>query len=372
VIAVIPVRAGQPATGADEVLAEAGGRALLVGSGAEAAASELGATGAARQLFFLEAGDFAPGRWARLLAACLEGQASVDPASASAAAAAVAEECILLPASPDGRDLAPRLAAVMQRPLLAGAIRVHGSTAWLARHNGRQLQQVSCPTPFVATLLPGVASSPVQAPASASASPSDAPAGARGAQPLHVAALSVESPAAGLGEDLERPHDPEIIEVLEPDPATVDLTEAPRIFAAGAGIGRADSIRRLQSVAATLGASVGATRVVTDAGLLGHERQIGTTGVAVSPRCYVAFGVSGAAQHLGGVGAPDHVISVNTDRSCPMMALADLAIVADADATLAELERLLAGSPLGGPADDPEGASIAGRVVARAGGGGDG
>ena len=79
-----------------------------------------------------------------------------------------------------------------------------------------------------------------------------------------------------------------------------------------------------------LHASVGATRVVTDAGLVSHERQIGTTGVSVNPRCYVAFGISGAAQHLGGIGDPEHIVAANLDASCPMMAMADLALVTDA------------------------------------------
>ena len=90
-----------------------------------------------------------------------------------------------------------------------------------------------------------------------------------------------------------------------------------------------------------LGASVGATRVVTDRHWLPDERQIGTTGVVVDPRLYLAFGISGAVQHTSGLGRPDHIVSVNTDASCPMMQLADLAIVADANAVLDELAHLL-------------------------------
>ena len=62
----------------------------------------------------------------------------------------------------------------------------------------------------------------------------------------------------------------------------------------------------------------------------------------VDPRLYLAFGISGAVQHTAGLGQPDHVISVNVDRHCPMMELADLAVVADANATVEQLERLLA------------------------------
>jgi electron transfer flavoprotein alpha subunit len=82
---------------------------------------------------------------------------------------------------------------------------------------------------------------------------------------------------------------------------------------------------------------MGATRVVTDRGWVGHPRQIGTTGVVVDPRLYVAFGISGAVQHTSGLGQPDHIVSVNTDPYCPMMQLADLALVSDANAVLDEL-----------------------------------
>ncbi len=73
--------------------------------------------------------------------------------------------------------------------------------------------------------------------------------------------------------------------------------------------------------------------MATDAGWTGYERQIGTTGVTIDPDLYVALGVSGAAQHTGGLGSPRHVVSVNTDPSCPMTAMADLGLVTDAART---------------------------------------
>jgi electron transfer flavoprotein alpha subunit len=108
-------------------------------------------------------------------------------------------------------------------------------------------------------------------------------------------------------------------------------------------------MRLLAQVAEALAGSAGATRVVTDAGWMSYDRQIGTTGVAVSPELYVAFGISGAAQHVSGLGVPEYVVSVNTDPSCPMTLMADLCIVADAPAVLAELaERLgVTGGTLG-------------------------
>ena len=118
-------------------------------------------------------------------------------------------------------------------------------------------------------------------------------------------------------------------------------------------------MRLLADVGAALGASAGATRVVTDAGWMSYDRQIGTTGVSVNPELYIAFGISGAAQHVGGLGAPEHVVSVNTDPSCPMTAMADLGIVADAPAVLRELAKRLGvtGPPAGSEAQRREGAS---------------
>ena len=75
-----------------------------------------------------------------------------------------------------------------------------------------------------------------------------------------------------------------------------------RIVAGGAGLGGPDRFVQLAAVAAALDASVGATRVVTDRGWLGYDRQIGTTGVAVDPRLYLALGISGAVQHVNGLG----------------------------------------------------------------------
>ena len=134
-----------------------------------------------------------------------------------------------------------------------------------------------------------------------------------------------------------------MVEVLPPDVTTMDLAEADRIFGGGAGLDTEERIQQLAALAGALGASMGATRVITDRGWAAHQRQIGTTGVVVDPALYVALGISGAVQHTAGLGTPEHIVSVNTDPHCPMMQLADLAIVADANAVLDELERLVHG-----------------------------
>ena len=300
----MPVRHGVLPAGAEEVVAECGGRAVLVG--ADAASAAEGLAGLADEVQVWETEGYRPAAWAAALAPVL-----------------VREPVVVLPASADGRDLAPRLAHRLGRPLLAGAIEVTADRVVIARWGGLAVEDVVPPAQLVATLQPGV----------------------RGFARAGVVAPTVvhlDLPSA-TGDDEEHPAgtaDATVLEVLPPDPATMDLAEAPRIVAGGAGPRtRRRGSRSWRSSAEALGASLGATRVVTDRGWVGHERQIGTTGVVVDPRLYLAFGISGAVQHTSGLGQPDHVISVNTDASCPMMQLADLAVVSDANAVLDELRR---------------------------------
>ncbi len=326
-MAVLVARGGRLPGGAGETVSEAGGNALVVGSDAEEAAASL--TGATTARWCETGPDFRPGELARALA----------PAVA-------AVPLVLLPASPDGRDLAPRLAAALDRPLLARALRatcVTGETdrggtwvrACVARLDDRVLVPVEVHGPAVVTLVGG---------GRAAHQASQRPPGAGGPTDLGPVTLAAgDSPPEGPGGEVV------LEELLEPDLHTMDLADATRVLAGGAGLVPGDDDRRatavfdlLGDVAAALGGSAGATRVVTDAGWTGYERQIGTTGVAVDPDLYVAFGVSGAAQHVGGLGAPRHVVSVNTDASSPMTAMADLGLVTDAQGLLLELARRLA------------------------------
>jgi len=220
------------------------------------------------------------------------------------------EPALVLPASPDGRDLAPRLAAQLQRPLYALAVSVSPTRIDLVRNGGAELHSVAPTTDFVATLQPGI----------------------RG-----VDVVDGDVSMKELNVVMPDRNDPIVEQTLAADAATIDLAEAGRIVAGGAGLDAPARFDQLATFGAALRASVGATRVVTDRGWISHDRQIGTTGVIVDPRLYIAFGISGAVQHTSGLGRPDHIISINTDAHCPMMQLADLAVVADANAVLDEL-----------------------------------
>lgn len=294
--AVIVVRQGICAGGFGETVSECDGRVVLIGQGCTNAASQL--RGIAREITVIEAGDFAPAAWARFLAPQL-----------------VDDDIIVLPTSPDGRDLAPRLAFELGVSLHAGAVRVTQNVVELARWGGLSIESIRPEAHFVATLQVGARDV---------------------VQTFGEATVSYLNYLAD-----DATSDVEILGIAPPDVTSIDLAEASRIVAGGAGIANREMIAKLESVTTALGASLGATRVVTDRGWVDHVRQIGTTGVVVAPKLYMAFGVSGAVQHTSGLGQPEHIIAVNIDRSCPMMQLADLAVVGDANEIIVELDALV-------------------------------
>ena len=127
-------------------------------------------------------------------------------------------------------------------------------------------------------------------------------------------------------------------ELVAGDPATLKLSEAPFVVAAGNGVTDFDLFRRL---VASLGATPGGSRVVCDAGMLPRTCQVGASGTILQGSCYIALGISGSPQHLQGVGQVGHVIAVNTDLHAAMVERAELAIIADAQAVSEALLRTL-------------------------------
>ena len=301
-IALIPVRDGVLPVGAAETISECNGHALVVGTGT----GDIALDGLATTALLVELGSVEPARWTATLA----------PIIRRLAEQGVDTDIVVLPHAPDGRDLAPHLALALDRPLLAGATEVSAHRVRVARRGGLELHEQRPTGPFVATLQTG-ARGPVVFEGSPAVERIDPPG---------------DTPAA---------HDAHVIEVLPPDVQTMDLTEARLIVGGGAGLESEARFEQLDRFAASIGGVMGATRVITDRSWVHHDRQIGTTGVVVDPVLYLSFGVSGAVQHTSGLGHPDHIVSVNTDPHCPMMAMSDLAIVADANETLEELLRLI-------------------------------
>ncbi len=322
-LAVVVVREGRLPWGADEAVAQADGAVLLVGGAANDAVKRL--PGALRV-------------WT------LASQTSPRSLCRAVAPLVRAVSLLVLPASPDGRDLAPLLAHSLGWPLLSGSVvacydPAEGTVrAELLRIDGR-------------VVVPALAKAPALVTVWSDRRPSKRSAVSVDRGGVSIVELPVRAPlSAGEVADLE------VAETVAPEPSTMDLADATRVFAGGAGLvpreardaEARDVFALLADVAEALGAAAGATRVVSDAGWVGHDRQIGTTGVSVDPDLYVAFGISGATQHTGGIGDAKHVVSVNVDPSAPMARMANLAIVADAPAVLGELARRLGvGTELG-------------------------
>ncbi|HEV3106631.1 MAG TPA: electron transfer flavoprotein subunit alpha/FixB family protein [Trinickia sp.] len=118
------------------------------------------------------------------------------------------------------------------------------------------------------------------------------------------------------------------------DAAQVALEEADFIVSAGNGV---TDIAAFEALARTLGAAIGASRVAVDNGHFTRDKQVGATGKTVSASVYIAFGISGAVQHLQGIKDCRHVIAVNLDASAPIAKRANLTVVGDAQATIAAL-----------------------------------
>jgi electron transfer flavoprotein alpha subunit len=157
-------------------------------------------------------------------------------------------------------------------------------------------------------------------------------------------AVDTRLPFVGAGEQVEADHffDASFqaasrytdLGVEEIDAAQVALEEADFIISAGNGVTDIPAFERLAS---TLGAAIGASRVAVDDGKFPRDKQIGATGKTVDASIYIAFGISGAVQHLQGIKDCRHVIAVNLDASAPIAKRANLTIIGDAAETIAAL-----------------------------------
>jgi electron transfer flavoprotein alpha subunit len=264
---------------------------VLLGEGAETAAETLGQYGASRVVSVID-----PALNDYLVAPKAEAVAQV--------AAAVSPAAILISSTPEGKEIAGRLAVKLSSGLITDATDV--------RQDGSTLQSVFAGNWVVqASVTSGVPVITVKPNAVA-----PEPASAAG---------TVEQAAVTIS---DRARSARIVR-SEPKQATgrPELTEAAIVVAGGRGMG--GDFGPVEALADALGAAVGASRAAVDSGWYPHAYQIGQTGKTVSPQLYIAAGISGAIQHRAGMQTSKAIVAVNKDPEAPIFALADLGIVGD-------------------------------------------
>ena len=214
---------------------------------------------------------------------------------------------VVLPHTYQVRDFAPALATRFGQVLMSDVIAIHDGPVFV-----RQLLQGKLNADYRQT-----ASGPCFVSVQAGTFRADA------VDP-GVAAVETFSPRLEAAQIRNKPG-----ELFRESAQTVDLSAAPVIVSVGRGIGEQENIGIVEELAAALGAELAASRPICDNGWLPMERQVGSSGQTVSPKLYLAVGISGAIQHLVGMKGSKAVIAINKDENAPIFEVADYGVVGD-------------------------------------------
>ena len=229
---------------------------------------------------------------------------------------------ILFGATSIGRDLAPRLSARLKTGLTADCTKLEmdeEGNLFMTRpaFGGNLFATIICPDhrPQMSTVRPGVM------------------------KKLEADATRVGEVVVENVEWNESKFAVTVLEEVKSEKGEANIEDAKILVSCGRGVKNLASAHELASK--IKGSAVSSSRTLVDIGLMDHERQVGQTGKTVRPEAYLAFGISGAIQHLAGMEESEFIVAVNTDKNAPIFKVANLGIVADAEAVFKNLNKML-------------------------------
>jgi electron transfer flavoprotein alpha subunit len=219
---------------------------------------------------------------------------------------------VFAPSTTFGKDLMPRVAALLDAPQISDVMSVESATRFrrpIYAGNAITTVEVAAGTRIVAT----VRTASFEAAATIESTANTA------TLPSHTRFVSLAAAAA------DRP----------------DLQSAAKVISGGRALASADAFKLIYGLADKLGAAVGASRAAVDAGYAPNDMQVGQTGKIIAPELYVAIGISGAIQHLTGIKDARTIVAINKDSEAPIFEVADIGIVGDLFTIVPELEKLI-------------------------------
>lgn len=221
---------------------------------------------------------------------------------------------VLAPNSTFGKDLMPRVAALMSSPMVTDIMAVHDAKTFdRPVYAGNAITTVQVPDSSAVIATVRCASWPAEANTQA---------------PANITASDIT---------VELPAHTRFVELKAEEADRPDLQAAERVVSGGRGLGAAEHFTLVEALADKLGAAVGASRAAVDSGWVPNDLQVGQTGKIIAPTLYIAAGISGAIQHLAGIKDAGTIVAINKDPDAPIFEMADIGLVADLHQTLPEL-----------------------------------
>jgi electron transfer flavoprotein alpha subunit len=224
---------------------------------------------------------------------------------------------VLAPSTTFGKDLAPRVAALLGVAQVSDIMAVDGAHAFKRPiYAGNAIVSVEAPADQILVATVRTASY--------------AAAGSGGSAAVEALTL-----------DVALPTHTRFIDLAQGKSDRPDLQGAARVVSGGRALGSADAFKIIYALADKLGAAVGASRAAVDAGYVPSDLQVGQTGKIIAPDLYVAIGISGAIQHLTGIKDAGTIVAINKDAEAPIFEIADFGLVGDLFKLVPEFEQAL-------------------------------